>query len=178
MDTHCGYCGAAYTVTAGWPRVCGECSNTTWRNPLPVAVAMLPVHDDAGVHLVVIRRTIEPRHGWLALPGGFVDLGESWQQGVVRELWEETGIPARAEDVRLAGAYSNQPGSHIMLFGLLPPRPLAELPPSAPTAETLGWELLSAPAELAFPSHTQVVADWFAGEHGGRGGQGGPGRLG
>ncbi|WP_037859204.1 bifunctional class I SAM-dependent methyltransferase/NUDIX hydrolase [Streptomyces sp. NRRL S-340] len=43
------------------------------------------------------------RHGTLELPGGTVEPGESLEQTVVRELAEETGLRARAEDVTLLG---------------------------------------------------------------------------
>ncbi len=43
------------------------------------------------------------RYGTLELPGGTVEPGESLEQTVVRELAEETGLRARAEDVTLLG---------------------------------------------------------------------------
>ena len=124
-----------------------------YRNPLPVAVALQPVYDTRGTALVVITRTIAPARGGIALPGGFIDHREDWRHAVVRELKEETGIDAASRDVRLADAMSS-PDGHLLLFGLLPERPAAELPPSAATDETEGWHLLRRPAELAFPLHT------------------------
>ncbi|WP_404816318.1 NUDIX domain-containing protein [Streptomyces thermolineatus] len=175
-NSHCSSCGAAHLPGAGWPRTCPACGHTAYRNPLPVAVALLPVRSAPGAGsgpgsatgLVVVRRTIEPRRGLLALPGGFVDHDESWQQAVVRELEEETGIRAPADDVRLADALSS-PGGHLLLFGLLPARDAGTLPPSAPTDETGGWQILPAPAELAFPLHTRAAATWFAGGYSGSG---------
>ncbi|MGW7432479.1 NUDIX domain-containing protein [Streptomyces sp. NPDC054861] len=163
-DSHCSACGAPYGETALWPRTCASCGSVAYRNPLPVAVTLLPATDEAGTGLVVITRTIEPRRGHVALPGGFIDHGEDWRTAVVRELREETGIEAAADDVRLADALSS-PAGHLLLFGLLPPRPAAELPPSAPTDETSGWHLLTAPAELAFPLHTEAVRRWFGGAY-------------
>ncbi|MET9432366.1 MULTISPECIES: NUDIX domain-containing protein [unclassified Streptomyces] len=164
-DSHCGACGAPYPSGAGWPRTCGSCADTAYRNPLPVAVALLPATDARGTGLVVITRTIEPRRGGIALPGGFIDHAEDWRDAVVRELREETGIRAAAADVRLADAMSS-PAGHLLLFGLLPERPAAGLPPSAATDETSGHHLLYAPAELAFPLHTAAVRNWFAGRYG------------
>lgn len=164
LDSHCAACGAPFAAPAdGTSRTCADCGTTAYRNPLPVAVALLPVTDAHGTGLVVITRAIAPRRGDRALPGGFIDLGESWQDAVVRELGEETGIEAPAAEVRLADALSSP--QHLLLFGLLPPRLAAELPPSAPTDETEGWELLREPAELAFPLHTEAVRRWFAGEY-------------
>jgi NADH pyrophosphatase NudC (nudix superfamily) len=79
-DSHCSYCGAAYAPEQPWPRRCAACGETTYRNPTPVAVAVLPVDDG----VLVISRSIPPRAGLLALPGGFVDHGESWQRAVAR----------------------------------------------------------------------------------------------
>ncbi|MFF6843811.1 NUDIX domain-containing protein [Streptomyces tanashiensis] len=164
-DTHCSACGAAHLPDAGWPCTCPVCGHTAYRNPLPVAVALLPVTDGTGTGLVVITRTIEPARGGVALPGGFIDHGEDWRAAVARELREETGIPASAEEVRLADALSS-PAGHLLLFGLLPTRPAAHLPPSTPTDETSGHHVLTTPRELAFPLHTEAVRKWFAGEYG------------
>lgn len=163
-DSHCSSCGAPYRPTGDWPRTCADCGTTAYRNPLPVAVALLPVRDAQGGGLVVITRAIEPRLGGTALPGGFIDHGEDWQQAVVRELNEETGIEVSPGQVRLADALSS-PAGHLLLFGLLPEHAAGNLPPSAPTNETTGWHLLREPAELAFPLHTEAVRRWFAGSY-------------
>ncbi|MEU9237453.1 NUDIX domain-containing protein [Streptomyces subrutilus] len=160
-DSHCSTCGAPYSART-WPRACAACGAVAYRNPLPVAVALLPVEDADGTGLVVITRTIEPALGGIALPGGFIDFGEDWREAVVRELREETGITAAASEVTLADALSS-PAGHLLLFGLLPPRPAATLPASTPTNETTGWHILHTPAELAFPLHTQAANAWFAG---------------
>ncbi|MEU6084897.1 NUDIX domain-containing protein [Streptomyces sp. NPDC047108] len=165
LHAHCSYCGAAYPPDAGWPRQCPACGGVVYRNPLPVAVALQPVRGDGRPGLVVVRRTIEPQRGRLALPGGFIDHGEDWRDAVVRELREETRIVADASEVRLADVLSS-PGGHLLVFGLLPERRADDLPPSAPTDETEGWETLDAAAELAFPLHTEAAGAWFAGRRG------------
>ncbi|MFF9347632.1 NUDIX domain-containing protein [Streptomyces sp. NPDC014734] len=163
-DSHCGSCGAPYADRGTWPRVCAVCGDRAYRNPLPVAVALLPVTDRDGTGLVVITRTIRPRLGGIALPGGFIDHDEDWKHAVVRELREETGIEAEQRDVRLADALSD-PEGHLLLFGLLPERPASSLPPSLPTDETAGFHVLRAPAELAFPLHTLAARSWFEGRY-------------
>jgi 8-oxo-dGTP diphosphatase len=57
--------------------------------------------------LLLIRRRHPPFAGQLALPGGFVDSGETTEAAARRELAEETGL--RAHDLRLVGVYS-KPG--------------------------------------------------------------------
>ncbi|MEU6245046.1 NUDIX domain-containing protein [Streptomyces sp. NPDC047024] len=164
-DSHCSSCGAPYGESiTGWPRTCPACGTVAYRNPLPVAVALQPVYDTQGTALVVITRTVGPRRGGIALPGGYVDDREDWKHALVRELREETGIEAEARDVRLMDAMS-APDGHLLLFGLLPERPAEELPASAATDETEGWHLLRTPDELAFPLHTLAARAWFEGRY-------------
>ena len=62
---------------------------------------------DSGGRLLLIRRRHPPFEGQFALPGGFVDPGETTEAAARRELLEETGLTAR--DLRLVGVYS-KPG--------------------------------------------------------------------
>mgnify|MGYP005852898857 CR=1 FL=1 len=64
------------------------------------------VFDDRD-RLLLIRRRHPPFAGQFALPGGFVDPGETVEAAARRELREETGLEAR--DLRLVGVYS-KPG--------------------------------------------------------------------
>jgi 8-oxo-dGTP diphosphatase len=161
QHSHCSYCGTAYPDDAPWPRVCAGCTETTWRNPLPVAVLLMPVRTGSGsTGLVVVRRDIEPARGQLALPGGFIETGETWQEAAVRELHEEAGLPGNPAEVRLVDVVSTF--GTINIFGLLPAVDEADLPSSAPTDEASEWLVLIGPAALAFPSHTDIVAAYFA----------------
>ncbi|MBM7170897.1 NUDIX domain-containing protein [Streptomyces sp. G44] len=163
--SHCSSCGASYEDRpTGWPRTCAACGAVAYRNPLPVAVALQPVYDTQGTGLVVITRTIAPARGGVALPGGFIDDTEDWRHAVVRELKEETGIAVQSRDVRLVDAMSDSDG-YLLLFGLLPERPAADLPASEPTDETEGWHVLRHADELAFPLHTLAARAWFEGRY-------------
>jgi len=160
QHSHCSYCGSAYPEDAEWPRTCLRCTETTWRNPLPVAVVLLPVRTPDTTGLVVVRRDIEPARGELALPGGFIETGETWQEAAVRELREESGLPGDPAEVRLVDVVSTF--GTLNIFGLLPAVDLADLPISAPTEEATEWTVLVRPAPLAFPSHTEIAANYLA----------------
>lgn len=156
---HCHCCGAKYAEPT-WPRVCVGCGNTTWRNPIPVAVVLLPVDDG----LLMIRRGIEPKKGGLALPGGYIDLGETWQQGAARELREETGIEVDPAELRHVATLSPPDGGTVLIFGRASRRTRDALPPFAPTAETTELVVARDTDQVAFPLHAQVAAGFFAGQ--------------
>jgi len=60
---------------------------------------------DSHERLLLIRRKNPPYQGQYALPGGFMELGETTEAAALRELKEETGIEAR--DPELIGVYSD-----------------------------------------------------------------------
>ncbi len=59
------------------------------RNPFPTVDIIIEVGDK----IVLIERK-NPPHGW-ALPGGFVEYGESYEEAAVREAKEETGLDVK-----------------------------------------------------------------------------------
>ena len=129
---------------------------------MPVAVVLLPVsYPDGRTGVVVVRRDIEPFRGDIALPGGFIETGESWRDAAVRELREETGLIAQATEVGLFDVHSSYNGYSLLVFGIVPPRTVESLPPSAPTTESLEWFVLTEPTRLCFPTHTQAMAEYF-----------------
>src|SRR5450755_4675463 len=50
-------------------------------------------------HALLIRRASEPLRGEWSIPGGMLELGETLQEGVARELLEETGLHVRVLDL-------------------------------------------------------------------------------
>ncbi|WP_305786520.1 NUDIX domain-containing protein [Symbioplanes lichenis] len=153
---HCTFCGARFTPGQPWPRRCAACGETSYLNPKPVAVALQPV----GAGLLVIRRAVPPAADRLALPGGFMETGETWEESVARELAEETGVRADPADVRLFDAVSAPDGT-LLIFGLLPAlASVADLPEHADD-ETRGREVLTRPEPLGFELHTRAANRWF-----------------
>ena len=155
-NSHCSFCGSRFAGPASWPRTCTVCHNTTYLNPLPVAVVLLPL--DSGI--IVIRRNTEPQKGTLTLPGGYIDFGETWQEAGSRELLEETGIEIASGELRLYDVMNGLDGT-LVVFGLAEQQPRHCLRPFS-SAETQEVVLIDRPIELGFTMHTQVMARYFA----------------
>lgn len=73
--------------------------------PKTPALATDCVVIDAKGRVLLIRRGHPPFKGKLALPGGFVEIGETVEEACRRELMEETGI--KAGRLHLVGVYSD-----------------------------------------------------------------------
>jgi len=79
---------------------CVECGHITYLNPLVVAGA-LPVKEGK---VLLLRRGIEPRKHFWTFPAGFVELGESIEEGAIRETLEEVGVKIELQGI--VGVYS------------------------------------------------------------------------
>ncbi len=110
-----------------------------------------------GQPIVLIRRRNAPL-GW-ALPGGFVDVGETVEDAARREMLEETGLAVRLK--ALLGVYSTpdrDPRGHCVSATYV-----AEAVGEPAAGDDAGDILICAPdglpAELAF-DHARILADY------------------
>ena len=154
---HCGYCGHRFGANQAWPRLCAGCGRTSYVNPAPVAVCLLPIGDG----LLCVRRAIPPFAGQFALPGGYIDRAETWQQAAARELFEETGLRIDADEVEHFRTFSDPDDGVLLVFGRARPHQPDALAAFVPTAETSALVVIRTATELAFPLHTRVVAEFF-----------------
>ena len=101
--------------------VCADCGHIAYENPKVVVGAVVVT----GASVLLCRRAIEPRQGFWTLPAGFLELGETLQEGAARETWEEA--QARIEIDGILGIFSiSRIGQvHVMFrarFAASPPR--------------------------------------------------------
>ena len=88
--THCPCSGSAHFENNDEKsRRCHDCGFEYYLNPSAAYVAL--IYNEQG-QLLVVRRLCEPARGTLDLPGGFADIGETAEEGVAREVLEETGL--------------------------------------------------------------------------------------
>jgi ADP-ribose pyrophosphatase YjhB (NUDIX family) len=128
------------------------------RNPIPTVD--LIIHSGDGI-LMVKRRN--PPEGW-ALPGGFVDYGESVESAAVREAKEETGLDV--ELTRQFHTYSDperDPRHHtITTVFLAKAKNKAVAGDDAEEIGVFGKDNL--PDRIAF-DHRDIINDYFSGRY-------------
>ena len=87
---YCPACGSSrFAENNLKSKHCADCGFTYYANPSSATVAFILRSDGC---LLVARRGKEPALGTLDLPGGFVDMDETVEQGMAREILEETGL--------------------------------------------------------------------------------------
>ena len=67
---------------------------TPYKNPYPTVDIIIEIERNNGNHGIVLIKRKNPPYGW-AIPGGFVDYGESLEQAALREAKEETSLDIR-----------------------------------------------------------------------------------
>jgi len=133
-------------------------SETTHRNPFLTVDAI--IETDGGI--VLIKRK-NPPPGW-AIPGGFVDYGETLEAAVIREAKEETGLDIKI--IRQFHTYSDpkrDPRHHTVTTIFI--ASAAGTPVAADDAKEAGVFIRDKlPADIAF-DHRQILADYFSGKY-------------
>ena len=87
---YCPKCGSKrFNIHSEKSKRCENCEFIYFFNPSAATVAL--IINEAN-ELLICRRAKEPAKGTLDLPGGFIDSFETGEEGVMREVFEETGL--------------------------------------------------------------------------------------
>ena len=154
----CPQCAAG--ITPGSPLNCPACGFRYYFNPTVAAAAYL---FDAAGRALLIRRAKDPAAGKLAVPGGFIDAGETAEQGLRREIFEEVGLAAGP--LRYLGSWTNEyfyAGVTYPVVDLIFAAPALRPETALPLDAVAGLEWRTPadidPDELAFPSLKMALA--------------------
>jgi len=141
--------------------ICADCGHVAYENPKLIVGSVVVAERS----VLLCRRAIEPRRGFWTLPAGFLELGETIQEGALREAWEEAR--ARIELEGVLGLFSiSRIGQVQVIFRAR----FAGAPHFAAGEESLDvalfrWERIPWDT-IAFPSVTWALEAWHDGRDG------------
>jgi ADP-ribose pyrophosphatase YjhB (NUDIX family) len=136
---------------------CPKCKNEieVYQNPIPTVDIIIEIESKG---IVLIKRK-NPPYGW-AIPGGFVDYGESLEEAAVREAKEETSLDVKL--IRQFHTYSDpkrDPRHHSISTAYI--AKAKGMPKAKDDALEIGiFNDLTLPDEIAF-DHRSILKDYF-----------------
>jgi ADP-ribose pyrophosphatase YjhB (NUDIX family) len=137
--------------------ICAECGHIAYENPKVVVGSVIL----AGDAVLMCRRAIEPRRGFWTLPAGYLEHGETLEEGAAREVWEEAQAEITLDGILGVFSVSRIGQVQVIFRG----RFSADGPPRfAPGPESQEVALFSWAAipfgEIAFPSVMWALDAW------------------
>lgn len=133
---------------------CAHCGFIDYKNP-KILVGCVAVFED---RILLCRRAIDPRQGFWTLPAGYLELGESPEDGAVREAREEAGVDIEID--RILAVYSvPRIGQAQIIY-----RARLHAPTVAPGVESLEARLFAFEdipwPDIAFPTVAWALRDY------------------
>jgi ADP-ribose pyrophosphatase YjhB (NUDIX family) len=136
--------------------ICADCGFVAYENP-KVIVGSVIVSDG---HVLLCKRAIEPRRGFWTLPAGYLELGETLEEGAMREAQEEAEAIVALDGILAVFSIARIGQVQIIFRG----RFAAGEPRFAPGPESLAVELFAWDQipwdNIAFPSVRWALDAW------------------
>ena len=133
-----------------------------YRNPVPTVDIIIELIDRPHRPIILIERKNEP-FGW-AIPGGFVDYGESVETAATREAAEEVSLQVELiEQFQVYSDPNRDPRKHTLSVVFL--ATAKGEPQAADDAKTIGvFQAWDVPANLCF-DHDKILRDYWQYRH-------------
>ena len=133
-----------------------------YRNPVPTVDIIIELIDQPHRPIILIERKNEP-FGW-AIPGGFVDYGESVETAAIREAAEEVSLQVELiEQFQVYSDPNRDPRKHTLSVVFL--ATAKGEPQAADDAKTIGvFQAWDVPANLCF-DHDKILQDYWQYRH-------------
>jgi ADP-ribose pyrophosphatase YjhB (NUDIX family) len=141
--------------------ICADCGHVSYENP-KVVVGSIVAEGDT---VLLCRRAIEPRHGFWTIPAGYMEMGETVEEGARREAWEEARARIALDGV-LAVYSIARLGQVQVIFRARFVQPGFEPGPESLEVRRFAWGEIPWD-EIAFPSVRWALKAWREGAAGG-----------
>lgn len=157
---YCPQCGTKLLIKEEDDRerlFCPRCKKFVYENPVPVVAGAIL---DKEKRVLLIKRGIEPCIGSWALPSGFMEMDESPEESIIREMKEETNLDCRVS--KLLGLYRQRGwrySSVIVLAYILDA--VAGKAKAGDDAVELRYFHYQDTPEIPFKSHRDIIRDIF-----------------
>lgn len=140
--------------------VCAVCGFIDYQNPKIVVGSVVAMEE----RVLLCRRAIEPRAGFWTLPAGYLELGETPDQGAIREALEEAEAAIAIEGI--LAVYTIVRLSQVQIIFRARFEAAPRFAPGVETLETrlFAWDEMPWD-DIAFPSVHWALRDWRAGRH-------------
>lgn len=157
----CPYCGKSLSMREFGGRSRLYCLNEQrpiYENPIPAATSII---DDEAGRILLVRRNREPGKNEWALPGGFVERGESPAEAAARELREETGLKASGPSlVDIRYQESRYYGASLLIIAYHFSEYSGRIEPGDDAEKVRFFGVEEIPP-LAFRSHREIVNEFL-----------------
>lgn len=145
--------------------ICPDCGHIAYDNPKIVVGSVVAAEN----RVLLCRRAIEPRRGFWTLPAGYLEHGETIEEGAKREALEEACARIDIEGILAVYSVSRIGQVQIMFRAAFaeiddPAGPAFAAGPESLDVGLFAWE--SIPWEqIAFPTVRWALQSWHAGRH-------------
>jgi ADP-ribose pyrophosphatase YjhB (NUDIX family) len=140
--------------------MCPDCGHVAYENP-KVVVGSIVAEGDT---VLLCRRAIEPRSGYWTIPAGYMEMGETVEEGARREAWEEARARIALDGV-LAVYSIARLGQVQVIFRARMEQPGFEAGPESLEVRRFAWDEIPWD-DLAFPSVRWALRAWRDGTPG------------
>lgn len=157
----CMYCGGKVIVESAageeCRETCSQCGRELFHNSKPCVGALIVDHD----RLLLVKRNIAPYKGWWDIPGGFLRTGEHPEDGIRREVKEETGlIISPVEIIRIIMDKYGPDGDDTLNIFYLTQVVGGTLKAGSDASEFRWFEKDNLPKRIAFHNGREIVKTW------------------
>lgn len=133
---------------------CPDCGHIAYENPKIVVGSVVAEGDE----VLLCRRAIEPRSGFWTIPAGYMEMGETVEEGARREAWEEARVRIALDGV-LAVYSIARIGQVQVIFRARFEEPGFEAGPESLEVRRFAWDDIPW-EEIAFPSVRWALKAW------------------